>query len=132
MVQNLKICTQVLAILPTLPDDKVNVLLGITFENIEKDNLLLDSLLPKKTHSHYDDGPDLLYSGFEEQERGENRKDDSASFTNPFVIPPKSEPELEDNRAKSNFERTYFEIFNKMAGTESNHQPTDTPVGQRR
>ena len=132
MVQNLKICTQVLAILPTLPDDKVKVLLGITFENIEKDNLLLDSLLPKKTYSHYDDGPDLLYSGFEEQERGENKKDDSVSFTNPFVIPPKSEPELEDNRAKSNFERTYLEIFNKMAGTESNHQPTDAPVGQRR
>lgn len=103
MVQNLKICTQVLTILPTLPDDKVKVLLGITFEDIEKDNLLLDSLLPKKADFHYDDGPELLYSGFEEQKKG-----------------------------KSNFERTYLEIFNKMAGTESAHQPTNAPVGPKK
>lgn len=133
MMQNLKICTQVLTILPTLPDDKVKVLLGITFEDIEKDNLLLDSLLPKKTDFHYDDGPELLYSGFEEQERVEKKKKDSASFTNPFVIPPKQKPVLEDdNKVKSNFERTYLEIFNKMAGTESDHQSPNAPVGPRK
>ena len=133
MMQNLKICTQVLTILPTLPDDKVKVLLGITFEDIEKDNLLLDSLLPKKADFHYDDGPELLYSGFEEQERVEKKKKDSASFTNPFVIPPKQKPVLEDdNKVKSNFERTYLEIFNKMAGTESDHQSPNAPVGPRK
>lgn len=133
MMQNLKICTQVLTILPTLPDDKVKVLLGITFEDIEKDNLLLDSLLPKKDDYNYDEGPELLYSGFEEQERVEKKKKDSASFTNPFVIPPKQKPVLEDdNKVKSNFERTYLEIFNKMAGTESGHQSTNAPVGPRK
>lgn len=103
MVQNLKICTQVLTILPTLPDDKIEVLRGIAFEDIEKDNLLLDSLLPKKDDYNYDKGPELLYSGFEEQKKG-----------------------------KSNFERTYLEIFNKMAGTESAHQPTNAPVGPKK
>lgn len=103
MVQNLKICTQVLTILPTLPDDKIEVLRGIAFEDIEKDNLLLDSLLPKKDDYNYDKGPELLYSGFEEQKKG-----------------------------KSNFERTYLEIFNKMDGNESGQQPTNAPVGPKK
>lgn len=133
MVQNLKICTQALTILPTLPDDKVKVLLGITFDNIEKDALLLDSLLPKKEEYHYDEGPDLLYSGLEEKEKVEKKNEENISFTNPFVIPQKKEPLFkEDDRVQSNFERTYREIFNKMAGNESGHQPTSTPVGQRR
>lgn len=133
MVQNLKICMQALTILPTLSDDKVDVLLGITFEDIEKDNLLLDSLLPKKADFHYDEGPELLYSGFEEQERVEKKKKDSASFTNPFVIPPKREPLFkEDNKFQSNFERTYLEIFNKMDGNESGQQPTNAPVGPKK
>ena len=125
MVQNLKICTQALTILPTLPDDKVKVLLDITFEDNEKDNLLLDSFLPKKDDYDYDDGPDLLYSGFEEQEKVENKKEKSVPFTNPFVTPPKQEPLFKgDNEVQSNFERTYREIFNKMAGSESGKQPT--------
>lgn len=133
MVQNLKICTQALTILPTLPDDKVKVLLGITFEDKEKDSLLLDGLLPKKDDYNYDDGPDLLYSGLEEQEKVENKKEKSVHFTNPFVIPPKQEPLFkEDNKVQSNFERTYREIFNKMAGNESGQQPTSAPVGPRR
>lgn len=133
MVQNLKICMQALTILPTLSDDKVDVLLGITFEDKEKDCSLLDSLLPKKDDYNYDEGPELLYSGFEEQERVEKKKKDSASFTNPFVIPPKREPLFkEDNKFQSNFERTYLEIFNKMAGTESGHQSTNAPVGPRK
>ena len=103
MVQNLKICMQALTILPTLPDDKVEVLLGITFEDKKKDGSLLDSLLPKKDDYNYDEGPELLYSGFEKQKKG-----------------------------KSNFERTYLEIFNKMAGTESAHQPTNAPVGPKK
>lgn len=133
MVQNLKICMQALTILPTLSDDKVDVLLGITFEDKGKDCSLLDSLLPKKTDFHYDDGPELLYSGFEEQERVEKKKKDSASFTNPFVIPPKREPLFkEDNKFQSNFERTYLEIFNKMDGNESGQQPTNAPVGPKK
>lgn len=133
MVQNLKICMQALTILPTLSDDKVDVLLGITFENKEKDCSLLDSLLPKKDDYNYDEGPELLYSGFEEQERVEKKKKDSASFTNPFVIPPKREPLFkEDNKFQSNFERTYLEIFNKMDGNESGQQPTNAPVGPKK
>lgn len=133
MVQNLKICMQALTILPTLSDDKVDVLLGITFEDKEKDCSLLDSLLPKKDDYNYDEGPELLYSGFEEQERVEKKKKDSASFTNPFVIPPKREPLFkEDNKFQSNFERTYLEIFNKMDGNESGQQPTNAPVGPKK
>lgn len=134
MMQNFEICTKALSILPNLSDDKVKDLLNITFENAEKDNLILDELLTKKEQKEmsqkansieYDEGPDLLYSGFENE-----RKTNIDNIFSPANRTNESVHTSQERKEKSNFERIYNELFNNMNIQEDSGQYSPSGHGR--